>query len=195
MIDVFPYSGWRRVEIDRLRKTKLLLDNLLDMASYLLKYPKEIFRKGTSKGIGRAEHDRLLRQMRASFIGPTMPVQGYAKEFDQDAAIRQWALFTDRMGPMRMSYSVENAYAQKWLSRSETQWVIHREEYEWLHGYQRTEVHRDVGPVDTVVPSHLRQFVPRRRTRALRYDEDWLSKTDLSALDPDHPGGQLVLLR
>ena len=180
--NTFPSDGWARVKVSRLDQDKAVLDSILDISSYLLKYPKRIFKSDTTKGEGRRAHDKAMRKLQASFIGQSMPELNSSGEFNHEAAIRQWALFTDRMGPANLRYSVENAYAQKWLSASETAWFARNEQFDWLHGYSEIEVHRDSDRARQSL-ARTRDPKPKRRIkRSLRYDEEWIEKTDWSSM-------------
>lgn len=179
----FPDNGWPRVRFEIIRDNKALLDNLLSILEYLRKHPDWLAKKGVTKGPGKAEHDRLMRAYQSSFHGPQHQAK-IAGDFDLNAAIRQWALFMERMGPNRLFYSVENGYAQKWLSESETDLASQQEEFEWLHGHTRIEVHRDTWPIMNETSSTSRIRPPRRRSRKLQYDEEWVEQTDVSSVDP-----------
>ncbi len=182
--EAFPDSGGARVEIKPLRKTKTMQQNLLDAMAYISKYPEAIFKDGTTRGAKGARHSAVLRTMQNAFHGPTLPTRGFDSSFDQHAAIRQWALFMDRMGSKKLRYSIENLHAQKWLSPSETQFYISSGQYDWLHGYHRIEIHRDVGPDQEGVDPAIKHLVPRRRSRRLQIDDDWYELTDFSKIDP-----------
>ncbi len=192
--EVFPHTGWKRVRLETFRRTgtkdkenkRVILDNILDTACYLLKRPEWLTKKGVTRKPGNADHEKMLRGLRSAFHGSTLPYRDFVSAFDFNAAIRQWAVFVDRMGPDRICYSVENAYAQKWYSESETQLLFDRGEFHYLHGHTRVEVHRDAEPFDEdspefgVILTGRKQKKTIRKRRALRFDEGWLNATDVT---------------
>lgn len=179
-----PSNGWTRVLFKSLLRSKTILANLIDTQAYAGKYPEAVFPKGTTKGKGKADHDREMNRFQTAFLGPSSPEKQLSHRFDQTHAIMNWALFMDRLGPEKIYYTVENAYAQKWLSQSETLYHIKAGDLDWLHGYHRTEVHRDLGPYLIEVDPKLKHLIKFRRSRKLSVDEEWYDATDVSHLNP-----------
>lgn len=174
--DAFSSDGWPRIDVRSIGSSSALIQAVWAVVGYAMKFPRSIFAKGSSRGIGKERLNEALAALQPAFTGPTLEAQ-VSEKFDQMAAVRQWACFMHRMGSA-MLYSVENTYAQRWMSQSEMQ-LFGDGGYEWwVHGWHRIELHRDFGPWKKVDPAFnpLRQF-PRPRTRTLRWDEEWIRAT------------------
>lgn len=113
--EVFPSRGSKRVRFEILSRKKDLYQSIMDLIGYFCKFTGPMFDTGKNK----EPANRMLRTVQSAFIGPNVrSPKAFDDDFDQDAAIRQWALFIDDLGPDRLFYSIENAHAQKWYSRT-----------------------------------------------------------------------------
>jgi hypothetical protein len=90
----------------------------------------------------------------------------------------------DQLGHEKLLYSVETGYAQKWFSESEMAYFEKAGDLDWVHGWHKIELHRDTGPYSNTVDPCKKHLVPRRRTRPLTIDQDWIDGTDLTGVDP-----------
>ena len=119
--------------------------------------------------------------MSSAFNGPFFDHKRTDRgSFDLDAAIRQWALFIDRIGERLAFYSVESVHAQKWYSESEMEYIRTVDYDLYADGRHRIEMHRDTGPFSKYqIQKHLKGRLRSLRTRRLRYDPDWVDQTDI----------------
>ncbi|SFS20079.1 hypothetical protein [Yoonia litorea] len=178
----WPSRNDRRVDFAPLHKEKAITESLAELVSYLFKFEQTLF---NTSGTRKNGSPRSFRSVQNAFHGPTLDTRkAVPKGFDRKAAIRQWALFVDRLGPDRLLYSVETAHAQKWYSESEMAYFRRAEDFDMINGAHRIEVHRDTGPHDQSIDPEKKHRVPIRRTRKLRFDEDWYNRTDIPDVDP-----------
>ena len=182
--DTFPSRGWNRVQFDSIKGNRSLETTLVKILGYAAKYPKPLFDVPT-RGEGRVKADRNTARMQACFHGPSLDTKKLRQSFDISAAIRQWALFVDRMTEEFMYYSVESVHAQKWYSGTELDFLIRHHDY---HGWERdplVEIHRDTGPfTNRKVLKVVRGHTKRLRSRRLQFDEEWMEQTHCGELDP-----------
>lgn len=182
--DTWPSSSPDRVQMKLLRKNKSIEASILESALYVLKYIGPMFdRSGDNRT--KAGSAQTFRSIQNAFFGPS--VNKYFPTpagFDRDAALTQWALFVDRLGFDKLFYSVETAFAQKWQSETEMSYYKKAGDFSWVHGYDLVELHRDTGPYSDRIDPKVRHLVPRRRTRPLTIDIDWVERTDFSGADP-----------
>lgn len=183
--EYLPANQYDRVQAKRLSKNKKLADHLMTILGYSAKYPKPLFGHPT-RGKGKQKADEAIKEMAAAFAGPDFdPSDDVVDMFDVDAAIRQWALLMDRLGPDLVYYSTESVHAQKWYSESEIRYVRGVDYDMTSDGRHRIEIHRDTGPFsrNRILP-HLKGRTRRLRTRPLQLDEEWERMTEYSGYDP-----------
>jgi hypothetical protein len=190
--EMFPSRGRQRVRFGPLRSQKDLNQSIMDLIGYFGKFTGPMFASGKDK----KPATRLLREVRSAFVGPNLKSpQAFADDFDQNAALRQWAMFVDDMGPGRLFYSVENAHAQKWYSRTEVEFLKQvasmTGDYSNVPGAEQIELHRDREPYRKNINPRIKHLVPRRVTRPLQTDPDWYQLTDMSGITPTFHGMQL----
>ncbi len=182
----FPGKAWNRVQFDQVYSSGTLAGHVMKIIGYAAKMPKPLFDAPT-RGEGRKPYDERMGAMSVAFGGPHFNGLGLDPDkFDLDAAIRQWALFVDGIGPDRTFFSIESSHAQKWYSASEML-LIRKIDYDMTSsGEHRIEMHRDVGPFDrSKRKKHLIGRTRAFRSRKLRHDPDWLRLTDVSNVDPE----------
>lgn len=194
LAEVFPSQGRQRVRFDLLTTQKDLYQSIMDLIGYFCKFSGPMFASGKNKKAAT----RLLREVQSAFVGPNLKSpKAFAADFDQDAAVRQWALFIDDMGPDRLFYTVENVHAQKWYSRTEVEFLKQvasmTGDYSNVPGAEQIELHRDREPFQKTIDPRIKHLVPRRITRPLRHDPDWYQLTDMSQTTPTFQGMQLPL--
>ena len=181
---IWPSTDANRVQLKSLYKNKSIEASIIDSANYVVKYTGPLFdRSGTQRtSSGSAP---TFRKLQNAFFGPTLDkYKPVPSGFDRDAALRQWALFIDRLGPEKLLYSIETVHAQKWYSESEMEYFKKAGDETWVHGWHRIELHRDTGPYSGSISPSKRRNAPRRVTRPLKVDHDWIERTDLSGIDP-----------
>ena len=178
----WPSRNDRRVQVASFQSGKAVIDSLVELVSYLFKFEQTLF---DTSGARKNSETKTFRSIQNAFHGPTLDTRkAVASEFDRTAAIRQWALFMDRLGPDKLLYSVETAHAQKWYSRSEMAYFRRAGDYDMINGEHRIEVHRDTGPYSRTIDPKKKHRVPKRRTRKLMFDEDWYERTNIPDVDP-----------
>ncbi len=181
---LWPSANNRRVRIDSFYKNRSIEHSLVEALSYLYKYAGPLFDTVQARSANQTPV-RTFRSLQNAFYGPTLDSRtALAPDFDRHAAIRQWALFMDEMGPDVLGYSIETVHAQKWFSKTEMDYFRRAGDYDWYHGGNLIEVHRDTGPFRSSVDPKKKHMVPHRRTRPLTIDDDWYAKTDLTGVDP-----------
>lgn len=185
LAEVFPSRGKQRVRFDPLSSRKDIYQSIMDLIGYFCKFSGPMFASGKSK----IPATRFLRKVQSAFVGPNLRTRkAFADDFDQDEAIRQWALFVDDMGPDKLLYSVENVHAQKWYSQTEVAFLKKvasiTGDYSNIPGAEQIEIHRDREPYSKTINPRFKHKVPRRRTRPLQVDPDWYRLTDKSGDEP-----------
>lgn len=184
MRQMWPSKSGRRVEFKPLYKDRSIEASILALMQYVFKYTGTLFdtqgEMNTETGAART-----FRKIQNAFYGPTVdkydPVE---KGFVRETALRQWALFIDRIGPEKLAYSIESVHAQKWYSESEMEYFKRAGDDMMVHGWLKIEIHRDTGPFSKTIDPKKRHMVPHRKTRTLQVDHDWIEKTDLTGADP-----------
>jgi hypothetical protein len=98
----WPARSDRRVQISPLHAGKSITESLANLASYLLKFEETLFDTG---GTRKNSTPQMFRSIQNAFHGPTLDARkAVPSGFDRNGAIRQWALFADRLGPDRLHY-------------------------------------------------------------------------------------------
>lgn len=182
--EIWPSGSPSRVELKPLWKNKSIEASIIDAANYVIKYTGPLFdRSGDHRTYsGSAQTFRALQN---AFFDPSIDkYKPVPPEFGRDAALRQWALFVDRLGADKLVYSVETVHAQKWYSESEMEYFKKAGDDAWVHGWHRIELHRDTGTYSQTAPANKQHLVPRRITRPLTIDHAWMERTDLTGVDP-----------
>ncbi|PCJ84516.1 MAG: hypothetical protein COA52_17380 [Hyphomicrobiales bacterium] len=181
----YPGSSWRRVQFNNLHASKTLAQHMMEIIGYAAKYPKPLFNYDT-RGCNKEAGNALMDSMQSAFYGPSLPFDADTVGFGVDDAIRQWALFMNRLGEGKLFYAKESSYAQKWYSQSE--WNSIRKYDRDL--FQRNgetinkiELHRDTEFYSDKIKSNLKGRCRFLRTRNIRYDEEWHYKTDVGEGD------------
>jgi len=183
--EVFPSHGKQRVRFDPLSSRKDIYQSIMDLIGYFCKFSGPMFASGRNK----KPATRFLRKVQSAFVGPNLRTnKPFAGDFDQDAAIRQWALFVDDMGPDKLLYSVENVHAQKWYSQTEVAFLKQvasiTGDYSNIPGAEQIEIHRDREPYMKTIDPKVKHRVPKRFTRPLQVDPEWYRLTDKSGEEP-----------
>lgn len=200
--DRYPSSTrrWFRVEFKQINKEQSLLEHLSRILSYGGKRPGPLFdppTRHTKSGERRLANERMRKMSSAFYGSPGIPDLD-DDAFDLDAAIVQWAKFVHRVGSKMIYYSVESAHAQKWLSESEMDYIRMTDDDMFGDGLHKVEVRRDHGfyPPYKTLPQ-IKGKVPALRSKPLTYDEEWISMTDFSGIDPEveHPNYLAWLLK
>ncbi|MTI43444.1 hypothetical protein JM93_03866 [Roseibium hamelinense] len=181
----FPSFGWERVQIKRIRDRGALEANIMDMLGYAGKYPEPLF-NAPSKGPRRDDADRQISALRAAFTGPEFAADRVdASSFNINAAICQWALFIDRMGAKGIHFSVESAYAQKWYSESEMDYIRALDLDICNKRGHRIEMHRDTGPFSSRRPKLKHGRYRLLKSRPMIFDNEWVMETSCTGINLD----------
>jgi hypothetical protein len=186
--DALPGPGYDRVEIKKISDSEDLLANVVKIMDYMSKYPATLFEipsRGISRKLAEQELSKMVTAFRGFHLG-TDDLDGTS--FSVDAAIRQWAVFMDRVGFNKLYFAVENSHAQMWLSESELRFV------------RRFDIDTDTVGNELIEPFRNHHFdysdAPGQnktrktgyiRTRRLRKDQAWIDATDMSKQDPSQP--------
>lgn len=177
---MLPSSGWTRVLFQSITKKNNLMEHLMSILNYSAKYPSELFDPPT-RGVEKKKVDQWINSMESAFFGPSFDAdKAVGENFGLMAAIRQWALFMDRVGPDKIYYSVESVHAQKWYSQTEVQYLRESGLDMYSDGRHRVEIHRDTGPFSRhVTQPNLKGNLRFLRSRPLQEDREWMRLTDI----------------
>lgn len=180
----YPSVGYDRVRFERISSDRLLEEQIFKILNYGMKFPAWLQQASAKTGQRRSENEAIQR-VASAFVGPSfMDETMSTTRFDLDAAMRQWAVFVDRLGPEKTYFSVESVHAQKWLSERELDYVRYRDADVGRRGTHLVEIHRDSGMFSQrVIQPKLKGRCRRLRSRPLKYDPVWIDMTDCDGQD------------
>lgn len=169
-----------RVEIKDIKRDRNVFHHVLKVLNYASKFPEKLFNTPT-RGQGKKQADQMINEFERAFGNGFFDTLGHiSADFSIDEAIRQWALFINRLGSKTVHYSVESVHAQKWLSETEMNYLISNDLHTLGDGSHLIEILRDTGDLRVSRKQERMKGKGRRlQTRPLKYDAEWVHLTDI----------------